>query len=268
MNTKLLFPTLLLTTVSLFGMHPLEDYTECQQPYVEKLRNGDSESFKKSIVECRAMLWNEDMSSYSSFNYKKFSEKALTCAGDIHAKEVLRGHQRSLRYAATFYRLAATNGSEDAKVNLIYLDNNEHDIIFTDDTKENYTKVFNKREETPTFIQIMDGTKNVKKEDRAAFMEKHQKNMADYVESCVNALQKDVLGLEESQESLNELFSEMSAMRYDENGKLLDKKIDEELERHFHIWGNVEDRNLKAQKRMLKGALKEYQKMQRYMSKK
>ena len=265
MNNKLLFLILLLTSISLFGMHPIEDYSKCQQPYVKKLRNGDSEAFKKSIIECRAMLWNEDMTSYSSLNYKKFSEKTLTCAGDIHAKEVLRGHQRSLRYAATFYRLAATNGSEDAKVNLVYLDKNEHNIIFIDNTKKSYTKVFNKRKETPTFIQIMDGTKNVKKEDRSAFMGRHQTNMSDYVDSCVNELQKDVLVLEDSQKIFNKIFNEMSAMRYDENGKLMAKKMDEELERHMYIWRNVEDRNLRAQKRMLKGALKEYQKIQSYM---
>ena len=263
-----MLPTLLLASISLFGMHPLSDYTECQQPYIEKLRKGDSDAFKKSIVTCRAMLWNEDMSSYSSFNYKKFSAKTLTCAGDIHAKEVLRGHKRSLRYAATFYRLAATNGSEDAKVNLVYLKNNKYDVIFQDNTQKNYTKVFNTRKTSPTFIQIMNATKDVKKEDRATFMEQHKKSMANYIDNCVVSLDKDILMLEDEQENLNELFSEMRTMTYDENGKLIDKKVDKQLEEHLHIWGNVEDRSHTAQKRMLKGALKEYQKLQRYMSKK
>lgn len=75
---KIIITILLLTTSSLFAFYPLSDYTECQQPYIEKLRAGDASAFKDSIVKCKARLWNEDMKYYSSFNYTKFSEISLT----------------------------------------------------------------------------------------------------------------------------------------------------------------------------------------------
>ena len=268
MNLKHIILSLIFITTSLFAMHPLKDYTKCQQPYIDKLRHGDSDAFKKSIVTCRATLWNEDMSSYTSFNYKRFSAKALTCAGDVHSKEFLRGHKRSLKYATTFYRLAAMNGSEDAKVNLIYLGTYQQNVIFIDDTKEQYRKVFQSRVSTPTFMQIMDASKNIKNENRASYITKHQKYMQKHIDTCIDALKKDILIIEADQERLKELFSDMSAMHYDENGKLEEKTINPELERHLHVWGNVENRNYKAQSSMLKGALKEYQKIQRYMRKK
>ena len=265
MNTKLLISALLVNT-ALFAMHPLDDYTECQQPHIEKLRSGDSDALKKSIVECRAMLWNEDMTSYTNFNYNKFSAQTLTCAGDVHATEVLRGHARSLRYAATFYRLAATNGSEDAKVDLIYLEKNGNDVLFAKDTKKQYNKVFKAKKETPTFIQLMNSTREIKKEDRAAFLKKYQKHIESYIGTCVISLEKDLLLVEDEQIALTEIFSDMATMTYDENGNLMENKIDQELERHLHIWGNIEERNHKAQTRLLNGALKKYQRMQRSMS--
>ena len=268
MNIKLLLPTLLLSSSSLLAMHPISDYTDCQQPYIEKLRKGDSDALKKSIVECRAKLWNQDMTSYTNFNYNKFTAQTLTCAGDVHATEVLRGHARSLRYAATFYRLAAANGSEDAKVDLIYLEKNGNDVLFAKNTKKQYKKVFKARKKTPTFIQFMNSAKDVKKEDRAAYKKKYQNKIESYVETCVDSIEKDLLLVEDEQLALAEIFSDMSMMSYDENGNLVANKIDEELERHVNIWGNIEERNHKAQTRLLNGALKKYQRMQRSINRK
>jgi hypothetical protein len=43
---KSIITTLIIGTSSLFALHPLSDYKECQRPYIEDLRNGDSEAFK------------------------------------------------------------------------------------------------------------------------------------------------------------------------------------------------------------------------------
>ena len=264
---KLILPTLLLSTLSLFAMHPLNDYTECQQPYIEKVRDGDAQAFKSALVACRAKLWNEDMTSYSNYNYRKFSTTTLTCAGDVHAKELLRGHKRSLAYAATLYRLSAQKGDRTAQKNLVELSNAGNDVIFNKGTKEAYTKILQDDKEL-TFIQIMLKVPSVKKEDRETFRLKYTPFMQTYVESCTNALKVDLDALQKEQEMLNEYNDNLQAQTFDADGNLIEPNIDKKLRDAQNNWLNIENRVLSAEERVLKGALREYSKLSKHMSKK
>lgn len=170
--------------------------------------------------------------------------------------EVLRGHKRSLRYAATFYRLAASKGSKNSKINLVYLSKEGSEIIFVGDSEQEYTKVFDKAKDTKTFIQIFNGVKTIEKEDRNAYKEKYKEGLAAYTNSCVISLQKDLDMLEKEKEDLIEYFSIMPVLTKDKD-----------TQDSIYAWAEVEERVIKGEMRLLKPVLKKFSNLNKRINK-